>query len=99
MENTFLLSTLSFLFLMLISSFVYLLGRKIKINYTILLVIVGLLLVPISKIEFFSFINDFKLTPDILFFIFLPVLLFEAAYNINYKDLLKNSKSIFSLAI
>ncbi len=99
MENTFLLSTLSFLFLMLISSFVYLLGRRIKINYTILLVIVGLLLVPISKIEFFSFINDFKLTPDILFFIFLPVLLFEAAYNINYKDLLKNSKSIFSLAI
>ncbi len=99
METTFISSTLSFLVLLLISSFVYLLWRKIKINYTILLVLVWLLLVPISKIEFFSFINDFKLTPDVLFFIFLPVLLFEAAYNINYKDLLKNSKSIFSLAI
>ncbi len=99
METNFLSSTLSFLFLMFISSFIYLLWRKIKINYTILLVIVGLFLVPISKIPFFSFINDFKLTPDILFFVFLPILLFEAAYNINYKDLLKNSKTIFSLAI
>ncbi len=99
MDIDFLNSTLSFLLLLLISSFTFLFSRKIKVNYTILLVIVGLLLVPISWIPFFSFINDFKLTPDLLFFVFLPVLLFEAAYNINYKELLKNYKSIFSLAI
>jgi CPA1 family monovalent cation:H+ antiporter len=55
--------------------------------------------VPISHISYFSFINDFKLTPDILFFVFLPVLLFEAAYNINYRHMLANWKSISLLAI
>jgi CPA1 family monovalent cation:H+ antiporter len=53
-----------------------------------------LFLVPLSKIEFFSFINHFELTPEILFFVFLPVLLFEAAYKINYRQFLKNWKAI-----
>ncbi|MFC1797953.1 cation:proton antiporter [Patescibacteria group bacterium] len=43
--------------------------------------------------------DDFKLTPDVLFFVFLPVLLFEAAYNINYRQLLSNWKAISALAI
>jgi CPA1 family monovalent cation:H+ antiporter len=60
----------------------------------VLLVIVGLFLIPLSKTDFFYFINHFKLTPDVLFYVFLPVLLFESSYNINYKDLVKNWKSI-----
>jgi len=55
--------------------------------------------VPISHIDFFSFIDDFKLTPHVLFFVFLPVLLFEAAYNINYRHLLANWKTISALSI
>jgi CPA1 family monovalent cation:H+ antiporter len=62
-------------------------------------VIVGLLLVPLSNTEIFDFINHFKLTPDILFFVFLPILLFESAYNIKYRELLKNWKIISSLAV
>jgi CPA1 family monovalent cation:H+ antiporter len=49
--------------------------------------------------ELFSFIDDFTLTPDLLFFVFLPVLLFEAAYNINYRKLLNNWKTITAMAV
>jgi len=64
-----------------------------------MLVFVGLLLVPLSNFPLFSFIDDFKLTPDILFYVFLPILLFESAYNINYKQLLANWRSIGMLAV
>jgi len=64
-----------------------------------MLVIVGLLLVPLSQIEFFSFINHFKLTPDVLFFIFLPTLLFEASYKIDYRKIINDWRAISILAV
>jgi monovalent cation:H+ antiporter, CPA1 family len=99
MEVTFMTQTLSVLFLLIICSFTYIISKKIKFPYTVLLVIVGLLLIPISNMELFSFIDDFTLTPDLLFFVFLPVLLFEAAYNINYRKLLNNWKTITAMAV
>lgn len=98
-ELDFLSQTLSIVVLLIISSFTYVLSKKINFPYTVLLVIMGLILVPISKIHFFGFIDDFQLTPDILFFVLLPVLLFESAYNINYKQLLSNWKAITWLAV
>lgn len=96
---SFLTGTLSFLTLLTISSFTYLLAKKINFPYTVLLVLIGIILVPLSRTEYLWFIDDFKLTPDVLFFVFLPVLLFESAYNINYKHLLKNWKVISSLSV
>ena len=93
-EITFLSSIFSLLFLLIVSTATYLLSKKINFPYTVLLVIIGLFLIPLSNTQTFDFINHFKLTPEILFFVFLPVLLFESAYNINYRELLKNWKSI-----
>ncbi|MDP2090133.1 MAG: cation:proton antiporter [Candidatus Gracilibacteria bacterium] len=98
-EISFISQTLSFIFLLSICSFTFVLSKKIKFPYTVLLVIVGLFLVPISSLEIFSFIDDFKLTPELLFYVFLPVLLFEGAYNINYRLLLNNWKTISLLSI
>jgi monovalent cation:H+ antiporter, CPA1 family len=98
-EVSFMTQTLSVLVLLIICSFTYILSKKINFPYTVLLVLVGLILIPISYIDFFSFIDDFKLTPDLLFFVFLPLLLFEAAYNINYRQLFNNWKTIALLAI
>ncbi len=99
MEWAFIPWILSLLFLLLICWLTFLFSKKNNYPYTVILVLVWMLLIPISKISLFSFIDDFKLTPDILFFVFLPILLFEAAYNINYKQLIKNWKSITALAI
>lgn len=98
-EVSFLTQTLSVLFLLVICSFSYIISKKINFPYTVLLVLVWIILVPISHIGIFSFIDDFKLTPDLLFFVFLPVLLFEAAYNINYRQLMANWKAITWLAV
>jgi len=91
--------SLSFFTLLIISSFGYLLSRKTRFPYTVLLFLVGLILVFVSKIPYFSWISSFQLTPEILFFVFLPVLVFESAYNMNYKELLKNWIVIFALAV
>jgi len=90
---------LSLFSLMLISLAVFILSKKLKLPYTVLLVIAGSLLVPISHLEFFAFIRSFELTPELLFFVFLPILIFESAYNMNIRNVTENIYSIGSLAV
>lgn len=90
---------LSLFSLMLISLAVFLLSRKLRIPYTVLLVIAGSLLVPISKLEVFEFVGSFHLTPELLFFVFLPILIFESAYNMNVRNLTENFYAIGLLAV
>ncbi len=90
---------LSIFTLMFISLGVNVLALKFRIPYTVLLVIAGSLLVPLSEIEFFSFITSFQLTPELLFFVFLPVLIFESAYNIKVRSIRENKIAISLLAI
>jgi len=84
---------------MFISLGVNILSLKFRIPYTVLLVIAGSLLVPLSQIEFFSFITSFQLTPELLFFVFLPILIFESAYNIKVRNMRENKIAISILAI
>ncbi len=99
MEVSFMSASLSLFFLLTVSVFTYILSKKINFPYTVLLLIIGLILVPLSEIPELSFINHFKLTPDILFYVFLPILLFESSYNLNYRQLVKSWKSITLLAV
>jgi CPA1 family monovalent cation:H+ antiporter len=90
---------LSIFTLMLIALGVNLLAIKTHIPYTVLLVIVGSLLVPLSHVEVFSFITSFQLTPSSLFFVFLPILIFESAYNMNFRNVKENKFSMGLLAV
>jgi monovalent cation:H+ antiporter, CPA1 family len=90
---------LSIFTLMLIALGVNLLAAKIRSPYTVLLVIVGSLLVPLSHLKLLSFITSFKLTPESLFFVFLPILIFESAYNMNFRDVKDNKYSMGILAV
>ncbi len=99
MDTLFIFSTLSLLTLILISCWTYFLSKRINFPFTVLLVLVWIILIPLSSLSFFSFIDDFRLTPEVLFFVFLPILLFESAYNMNYRQVIKNWKSITSLAV
>lgn len=99
MEHSLMSQTLSVIFLLIISAFSYIFSKKMNFPYTVLLVIVWIILIPISNIEIFSFIDDFVLTPEVLFYVFLPVLLFESAYNIKYRQLISNWKSVSILAV
>ncbi|MCL9972100.1 MAG: sodium:proton antiporter [Candidatus Pacebacteria bacterium] len=88
------------LFTMLaIASPIYYIAERVRLPYTVLLTFAGILLVPLSTLETFAFLREFTLTPELLFYIFLPTLIFESAYNMNIRRVVQDSPSIMLLAI
>ncbi len=85
--------------LLIVASFVHLLAKKTKLPYTVLLFLTGIAIIPLTTVPFFSFLNTLYLTPDLLFYIFLPVLIFESGYAIKYQELSKNHITIWTMAI
>ncbi|WP_312768279.1 Na+/H+ antiporter [Epilithonimonas sp.] len=67
-------------------------AAKLKIAYPVLLVVGGLL------ISFIPGLPVIKIDPDLIFFIFLPPLLFEAAWKISFKEMKKWWRIIGSFA-
>ncbi|TXI35049.1 MAG: sodium:proton antiporter [Candidatus Moraniibacteriota bacterium] len=87
-------TVLSFFVLMLISIGTYFVSKRIRAPYTVLLVLVGSLLVPLTHIPLFHFLQAFQLTPELLFYLFLPILIFESAYNMRARDLKQNIRAV-----
>lgn len=67
-------------------------ANKLKIAYPILLVVAGLL------ISFIPGLPVVRINPDLIFFIFLPPLLWEAAWSISFKEMKKWWRIIGSFA-
>jgi monovalent cation/hydrogen antiporter len=68
------------------------LAAKLRVAYPIVLVVAGLL------ISFVPGLPAIKVNPDLIFFIVLPPLLFEAAWNISFKEMKKWYRIISSFA-
>jgi Na+/H+ antiporter len=69
------------------------LARRLRVPYPILLVIAGLLL---------SFVPEMPrigLNPDLVFFVFLPPLLYSAAWTLSWREFQRNFVSIALLAV
>ncbi|MEO7214761.1 Na+/H+ antiporter [Mucilaginibacter sp.] len=66
---------------------------KVKLPYPVLLITAGV------AIGFIPTLPDVELNPEIVFLIFLPPLLYDAAFNINYKTFKTNINTIGTLAI
>ena len=86
--------------LLFIASVVAIVSKKIKMPFTILLVIIGLIMgwaanmiPPLQPLTFF------RLTPELSMTVFLPALLFESAFNLDARKLIKNIVPIMVLAI
>jgi len=90
---------LSLFTLLFVSVGAFFAARTLRIPYTVFLVIIGLVLIPLSHTELFSYIAKFELTPDLLFFVFLPILIFESAYNMNIRHVAENIRSISLLSV
>ena len=78
--------------LLLIAAVVAILTRRLKVPYTVGLVCAGIIL---SLSPFFS---DIPFTKDLIFNLFLPPLVFEAAIQIHWKDLRKQFFVVLVLA-
>lgn len=68
------------------------LANKIRVAYPVLLVVAGLF------ISFIPGLPRVQVDPDMIFFIFLPPLLFEAAWTISFKEMKKWWRIISSFA-
>jgi CPA1 family monovalent cation:H+ antiporter len=78
--------------LMIIASIVAVIVKRIKIPYTIALVVVGLFIGSVKGLE------PVELTEHLVLFIFLPALLFEAAFNLDLRHVKKVYPGVLILA-
>src|ERR1700743_1389546 len=72
--------------------FIVMLAQKLKIAYPILLVLIGL------PLGFVPFLKGIEIQPELIFVIFLPPLLYEAAWYTSWKDFWKWRRVISSFA-
>ena len=89
------LPTLQLVFLALLVAIALLAGiaRKLSVSYPIVLVVAGLLC------SFVPGLPRVPLSPDVVFLVFLPPLLFAAAWQTSWSDFKYNIVSIASLAV
>lgn len=78
--------------LLLIASLVAIVVRRLQVPYTVALVVVGLLLTSQSPLQV-------DLTPELILALFVPPLVFEAAFHLNLNELRRNLGSILVLAV
>lgn len=78
--------------LLLIVSVVAIVVRRLRIPYTVALVLAGLLITFQSTIKF-------ELTPELILALFVTPLIFEAAFHLNIQELRRNLPAILLLAV
>ncbi|MEP6945597.1 MAG: Na+/H+ antiporter [Acidobacteriota bacterium] len=78
--------------LLLVVSLVALAVRRLRIPYTVALVVVGLLITFQQRIEI-------DLTPELILSLFIPPLVFEAAFHLDFTKLRENWLPIVGLAV
>ncbi|MEO6668381.1 MAG: Na+/H+ antiporter [Ferruginibacter sp.] len=83
---------IQYIFLILIILALVMLAKKVKIAYPIILVLGGLLL------SFTSVFSNITIDPELVFFIFLPPLLYEASWQTSWKEFWKWRRVIMSFA-
>ena len=93
--------TVSFVVILIIACGMALLAKRLKLPYTVLLVLAGLavslLLDEVPELR--AHLEKIKLEPDLLLQLFLPILLFEAAFHVNLTQFLQNRRAILCLAV
>lgn len=78
--------------MLLIVSLVALVTRRFRVPYTVALVVAGLVLSLRARL-------DIGITPQLIFSLFLPPLVFEAAFHLPLRDLRRDGLTVFLLAV
>ena len=83
----------SIILLFVLATVVALLAKRLRVPYTVALVVAGLVLGSVGGLR------PPVLTKELLFALFLPGLLFEAAFHLDAEEFWRNRLTIFSLAL
>ncbi|MFC1837496.1 cation:proton antiporter [Thermodesulfobacteriota bacterium] len=87
--------------LLLVASFTSGLSKRLHLPFTVLLVIVGMLLAALARHGpgFLHPIIQYSISPEVIFFVFLPTLIYESAFNLDYRQLRQNILPVLLLAV
>ncbi len=88
MQNLF----IQYIFLILIILALVMIANKLRVAYPIVLVLGGLVL------SFTATFSNITIDPELVFFIFLPPLLYEATWQVSWKEFWKWRRVITSFA-
>ena len=92
--------TLAIFTMLGISSLAIFWAKRVKLPHTVFLVVIGLVLgVTAQFFPTFGFLSEFHLTPELLFYLLLPTLIFESAYNISARRLVEDTTIILMLSV
>ncbi len=78
--------------LLLVATLVAVVARRVRLPYTVTLVVVGLFISIASPL-------DLNVTPELILFLFIPPLVYEAAFHLNYRLLRENLLPVLILAV
>ncbi len=92
-------ATLAIFAMLGISSLAIFWARRVRLPHTVFLVVIGLILGLLANLPAFHFFSEFTLTPELLFYLLLPTLIFESAYNINARRMIEDTPAILILAV
>ena len=86
--------------LLLIATVTRAVTRRLKLPFSVVLVLVGIGLAALSTAypRVFAVLHDLEISSALIFYVFLPTLTFEAAFNLDARQLRENLGSILVLA-
>ena len=87
--------------LLLIAAAVLALTKRLKLPFSVVLVLAGMGIAWMSKFHEGAhlLIEELEISPALIFYVFLPTLIFESAYNLDARQLRQNLRPILTLAI
>jgi CPA1 family monovalent cation:H+ antiporter len=91
--------------LLLVAAMVMAISKRIKVPFTVLLVLSGAAIAFIidtysdQNIAALNALQGLSLSPDLILYVFLPTLIFESAFNLNARQLWQNIVPILTLAV
>jgi monovalent cation:H+ antiporter, CPA1 family len=91
-------TTLAIFVMLGLSSIAVAWAKRVGLPHTVFLVLIGIGLGFLSHISGFAFFQEFTLTPELVFYLLLPTLIFESAYNINIRRMVEEKSSILLLS-
>jgi len=96
----FALKAAAFLLLLAIASFTIRLSQRLRLPHSVFLVLAGMLLALIAQFfPLLQFIGYFQLSPELLFYVLLPTLIFEAAFKLPLHRLVADIVPITLLSV
>ena len=87
--------------LLLVAAAILALTKKLKLPFTVILVIVGISLALLSDYfpASFGILQQVEISPDLILYVFLPTLIFESAFNLDARQLRHNLAPVLMLAV